>query len=283
MIWEIINQKYKYSNTTTVLDNDLLDPVEYTDILLILIPIVCLFSVITNGLNILVFLHSKMKDSTFKYMLAISVSNLLYAGLLSYGYIVYCEDCSLSKSYGTQLFKIWIEYYFTSCLAFFSILIEIVISIHRYFLLKNNNNFLSKTSFKWITPMLLLISLLFYIPVIFTYEIVPVQLNDTIIYSKVRTSFGRTNMGRSFPIIQSLTRIFLSTFILSVVNVANIIGFRQRFKKKIQLKLKNLVAEEQSGKIFRIFKCESKVLRRYRTYASRRSTATIFRILLSQN
>lgn len=40
------------------------------------LPLVCLIGVITNALNIVVFLNPKMKDISFKYMLAISVADL---------------------------------------------------------------------------------------------------------------------------------------------------------------------------------------------------------------
>ena len=40
------------------------------------LPLVCLFGIITNSLNIAVFLNPKMKDSSFKYMLIISISDL---------------------------------------------------------------------------------------------------------------------------------------------------------------------------------------------------------------
>lgn len=253
MFWELINEKETSINETISVDNDLFEPdlISKIYVPISLIPIVCSFSVITNLLNIAVFLHPKMKDATFKYMLMISVSNCLYAGLLSYGYVIYCNDCSLNSTYGTLLFKILVEYFFTSCLAMFSILVEIVISIHRYCILKNNGMFHSQTSLRWIAICLFVFSILFYLPVVFTYEVKSIEIvrnSSLITYTKVKTEFGRTSIGQSLPIIQSLVRIFLSTIVLSIVNIANIIEFRKRFKKKLELKLKKLVAEEQSSK-----------------------------------
>ena len=40
------------------------------------LPLVCLFGVFANILNIIVFLNPKMKDISFKYMLVISISDL---------------------------------------------------------------------------------------------------------------------------------------------------------------------------------------------------------------
>ena len=256
MFLELLKEKETLINQTMIIDdyNDLFETEIFSKnyIPISLIPIVCIFSVTTNLLSIFVFLHSKMKDPTFKYMLLISISNCLYAGLLSYSYVVYCNECSLNKSYVTLVFKIFIEYFFTSCLAMFSIFVEIVISIHRYFVLKNNNRFASHAPLRWIVPIFFLISVALYFPVIFTYEI---KLNEiknhsgSTTYMKVKTDFGQTALGKWMPIMQSLLRIFLSTIVLSLVNIVNIIEFRKRFKKKLQLKLKRLAAEQQSSKL----------------------------------
>jgi len=166
---------------------------------LILIPVISLFGVITNGLNICVFLNPKMKDPTFKYMLAISVSNLFYTGLLSYGYLSYCDECNLSHAYSTQLFKILVDYFICSALALFNIFIEILISFHRYFMLKNNENVMEITKYKLMMPALLLISIIIYVPVLFTYEIVLVSIDSNMNatsppflnkYTKYPTEFG---------------------------------------------------------------------------------------------
>ena len=191
-------------NETLIIDglaeNDLFDSVStlassssstLMNILAILIPIVSLFGVLTNSLNTAVFLNSKMKDPTFKYMLAISVSNLFYTGLLSYGYLSYCDDCQLSKAYSTQLYKVIVDYFFCSALTMFSILIEILMSIHRYFMLKNNVNCMGIMSYKWIMPLLFFVSVSIYVPVLFTFEVASIEsspANET--YDKVPTEFG---------------------------------------------------------------------------------------------
>ena len=43
----------------------------------LLLPAICIFGFLNNLINIIVFLNSKMKDISFKYLLAISISDLL--------------------------------------------------------------------------------------------------------------------------------------------------------------------------------------------------------------
>lgn len=58
-------------------------------------PLFSIFGMITNSLNIAVFLKLVVKDQAFKYMLAGSVVDLIYSTILIYNFMQYCSDCFL--------------------------------------------------------------------------------------------------------------------------------------------------------------------------------------------
>ena len=98
----------------------------------LLIPAICIFGFVTNLLNIAVLLNPKMKDISFKYILATSLSDLLYLTLSGYSFVELCSDCPLNNSYFTQIYIIFIDSFFTSCLAIFCIFVDIFLSLILY-------------------------------------------------------------------------------------------------------------------------------------------------------
>lgn len=209
---------------------------------LVAIPIICVFGVIANILNIAVFLNPKMKDPTFKYMLAISISNFFYAALLCYGFIIYCDECELNKSYGTQVFKIIANNYVSSSLAIFSNLVEIYLSMQRYFILTNKNS-LQNISYKLVLLIIFLISSLYYINVLFCYDIIKYEFvyQDRVLvtsYSTALSDYSRSDFGKIITVAFVMFRIILSTVVLLTINIINLYHFRKRFKQKRQTRLK---------------------------------------------
>ena len=91
----------------------------------LLLPAICIFGFLNNLINIIVFLNSKMKDISFKYLLAISISDLLYLFSLSYLFISQCVDCPLHNTYFTHLYDFILFHYFAPSLAIFCIFTEL--------------------------------------------------------------------------------------------------------------------------------------------------------------
>lgn len=214
-----------------------------------LLPIgfICILGVTFNSLNITVFLNPKMKDPTFKYMLAMSISNLFYNGFLSYGIALYCSECSISKTYGTQVFVIFIDHYLTSCLAIFSNLVEIILSLQRYFIL-TNNIYSKNISYRWAISIIAFISFVFYLPSLFSDKIAETVYfnnnNTTIYYTVVPSEFGKSTTAVHIGIAWSVIRIILSSIILSSINILNVIEFRKLYKKRIKLRTSNVQLNE---------------------------------------
>ena len=92
-------------------------------------PMICIFGMITNLLNILVFLNPSMKDPSFKCMLMISISDFFYLGINSYWFTFYCGDFYLNRYYSAQIYNIYLIEYFERYLAFYS---EIFLTGGRY-------------------------------------------------------------------------------------------------------------------------------------------------------
>ena len=103
--------------------------------------LICLLGIFANSVNIAVFVMPKMKDSSFKYMLATSISNMFYLKLTLIGFLISCDSCTLKSSYFTQLYLILVDDYLTSVLAIFSIITDNILSIQRYLILVNNSLF----------------------------------------------------------------------------------------------------------------------------------------------
>ena len=90
----------------------------------------CIFSIITNIINIAVFSHSSLRDTTYNFMMVVAITDLFYCSLA-------LEDVTLSNICGSYTFicgsyaqyialisERIIKQYVTSCLAINSILLE---------------------------------------------------------------------------------------------------------------------------------------------------------------
>lgn len=205
----------------------------------LIISIINALGFILNCLNISVFLNPKMKNITFKYMLNTSIADVIYLGCLSYNVMKYCTACPLYNTYYTQFYIAYENDYFTSCLAIFVIMTDIVISIERYLILKKMS-FLRKISYKWITSILLLVSFIYYLPIIFFRDIITIKTNTTslnttfiqISYIAVKNTLGLSNFGRVMPIVLTVVRLFLGIVLLTVINSFNTYELRKRILSK---------------------------------------------------
>jgi len=212
----------------------------------LLLPAICIFGFITNLINIIIFLNSKMKDISFKYLLAISISDLLYLFSLSYLFISQCVDCPLHNTYFTHLYDFIFFHYFAPCLAIFCIFTEIILSLILYSVLKNKT-YLQSLNFYLVIGFTLFVSFIYYLPLLFFKNISSINksnndTNKTIInynneYTEVDTSLGSSLYGQVLPIILQSIRIFLVIFVLTGINILNAIEFKKRYSSRSQVVL----------------------------------------------
>jgi len=244
LFWSLIT-KTKYLNETnqTEIETKLAESNLTDDLMLVLIPVFCIFGLITNSLNVVVFMSPKMKDVSFKYMLAISVSNLLYNAISIYNYVVYCENCKLATVYATSIYKIFVNNYIVNCLSLFSLFIELNLSFQRYFILTNKQNkYVVRTKNVLLTCMI--VSLICYIPSLFCYDIKTVKVfsrNKTLIRQTYKTelsSFGLSPTGKGVTIALFALRILMGSVLLGFINIYNTYLFRKRFYDRAMVKEK---------------------------------------------
>lgn len=198
--------------------------------------IICTFSVITNLLSITVFLHPKMNDPSFIYMLAVSVSDLFYTGFNLHHFIYFCSDFYLNKYFATQIFDLYFRSYMARCLSVFGILAEIFLSIQRYMTILNKP-YLIKSAHKWLLLFLSIVSLIYNLPLLFYKEIVPIKMTNSThniftLYKTVNNIAGLSSFASTFNILLSAGRIFLFPFIMTLINIFNAVELKKRLKAK---------------------------------------------------
>ena len=148
-----------------------------------IIPSICTFSFMTNILNIIVSKKMIPINKFYNLIYIKSIVNSVYLFSLIFVFMTRCDRfCpTLKNSYISKLYKLYILYYFTSSLALLDLIIELAISLKRYFYLNNRNCFtyhnLCCKKFK--LQILIMYSFLQFLPVTTFYKIVEIKTNST--------------------------------------------------------------------------------------------------------
>ena len=199
-----------------------------------------------NMICIVVLLRPKLKEPTYTFMLANSFVELAYCLISAFTMLVYCGSVcgQVLETFAANFYNIYFMEYFTSCLAIYSILIEIYISIKRYLLILNRKAF-ERVPNILVIALLGSISLIYYLPILFVYKvdvkIVENKQNQSeTVYSTNLSDFGRTALGTYVPTILSSIRIVLVLVVLLIVNVMSTIAFREHLKRKASISSRQL-------------------------------------------
>lgn len=184
---------------------------------------------ILNTINIGVFLSPKLKDTSYKYMLAKSLVNWSYlAFTLATEFISYCVNCDWSPTFMSKFFTIAVGVYFLSVLSLYRTLIDITISVHTYLILINKN-WNKQYTYLLVLVGLFIFAAVFNIQKPFTLTIIQIGPNS---FMYVFTQYGLSDLNRILLSVQTLFRIFLAVVLLSIINLANLVLFRRRFKNR---------------------------------------------------
>ena len=134
-------------------------------------------------------------------MLFKSCVNALYLFLCTFIFLIRCDSyCVVSKSlFIIVLYELYIYHYFTSCLGMLDLLIELIISLNRLFIITNRWNF-DKMNRKFIFIVISLFSLLFYSPNVYLLTIK--QLDEQVNYLHVNAS----SANRTEPVDTASTK-----------------------------------------------------------------------------
>lgn len=190
--------------------------------------VISVFGMLTNLVNIIVFLSPKLKDVSYRLMMSKSVANIVYLAVaFELEIVVNCVNCAWSGSFISVWDNIAFGIYFLSCLAVFRILIDIAISIYTYCILINKPY---NRSLILVLVILFVVSLLYNLNKVFM--LTALQLPNQK-YILMLTSFGLSYASQVIQIVTTVFRIFLAVVVVSLINLANVIKFSKRFKSRV--------------------------------------------------
>ena len=188
-----------------------------------LIPLVCLFSLCTNMINIIVFHSIKSRNIIYKYMLINSLADQLYLMCVVFIFIARCgQFCDIKDTYLAKFYVHYIYMYGANSAALFSIFIEIAIMLQRCATLRNKT-FLKNTNKKFALACVLIFCFLFNVPQLSTFEIR--QTNRTLnssfgqkVYSMEYIVNHKMFLIRNWMLIQTILRLMLIVTIVVLLN-----------------------------------------------------------------
>lgn len=202
----------------------------------------------TAAVNAFVFANRTILDSsdTFYYLLIIAVADFLYLGPLLISNVLNkaCSASSTQCSSGVQYLALFmsisIQDYLSSSLAVFNIVMEIFLTIQRLYIFNNKVFPHPRFQVRHVFAIISIFSLLFYVPICFQTVIQTqyVELkNGTMVieYSLVKTTFGKSVIGKLTPVILSTIRLILCGPILLAASIANIVYFQRYLDKKMSV------------------------------------------------
>ena len=135
------------------------------------LPLICLFGIVTNIINILVFKQSKLDSDITKYFLTNSCGDLAFLSTQVFLFIIRCGDlCPYNYNYWAKLYEKYIYIYTGYVIYTFGLLLDISASLNRLSSFKiriitNNTNIKRfKLSFEIKCVIFLIISALICIP-----------------------------------------------------------------------------------------------------------------------
>ena len=197
---------------------------------------ITLLGSVLNCLNVAVLRSDKLKDKSFKYFLAISLADLAYLAIFNADSML--KIFELTNTFGEQHFQLICINYLTSCLALFVILADLVNSLSRCFICWNKY-YIKDLSTKRVLIVLLLISMISYLPELASksVQLNPIKLKG---FHLVPTRWGESKLCRLLVISIWSTRMFISSFVLTIVNFVSAIALIQRILFKTKDKLNTL-------------------------------------------
>lgn len=222
--------------------------IDYSDLInTFVIPTVCFFGMITSLINIIVFQMKNMNDVTYRYLTTNSICNFFY---LTHCFFIFLPRCGMYCSFAFTIVPQYFLYlfynYIKGIFAISSIIIQIIVSLYRYFLIINRSFYAEILSKKFylIIAFIFSFSTIFYLPNLLVKDFktssssLNLTKNSTILmlsYSVVTNNFGKSDTGKSLLTMVQVVRAFVGLIILILVNIMSLIEFKKHTKKKLKL------------------------------------------------
>lgn len=211
----------------------------FTNIDEVLFTFISSLASITSLINICVFSNTNLKDPIYSYHLVSSIVDLVYSIIVSFFIFYKCgTSCDLvrGKAFSTQFYRAYLDDYFTSCLAINNILLELLASLQRFFMI-SNKTFLQSIKPKIFLPIIFTFSLVYYSPFLFMGKIVEKNINEFVI---IKTEFGNSKLGDIITLILASLRLCIASPVLFIINFVTLIRFKHRLNRKSNLTIKRL-------------------------------------------
>ena len=210
--------------------------------------VLTLFGIYTSFLNVIVFRGKLMrkKSTTLDYLLVMCINDFLYLIALliwmiwnSNNWTTLGSVCQFVQ-YFRLVYFIGIFTFLTSSMAIFNLFLEIYITLERFFILKNKSYF-KNYRVMYVVLALSLVSILFYMPVLFLTQIVSCNNNknsnsSASAYRLQVTRFGNSNVGKLTAITLFTIRHIIITAVLFILNLITIFEFKNYQAKKRRAK-----------------------------------------------
>lgn len=207
-------------------------------------------ALLTSLINIKILGRLRLKDSVYKYLFVITITDAVYSALLFLlglsASICYDDSpdnlCSPPVYYLFLICYILFSEFITSCLALFNILLECFLTLQRIVIVANKRSKLNSINHKIVCGSLLLFSILIYTPALFLNKIITIEIKESdsnttrLDYRMIKTSYGKSDAAVTVITVTSLFRIVMATVVLSVINIVAICKFKAYLVRKLQLK-----------------------------------------------
>jgi hypothetical protein len=203
---------------------------------------------LTSLLSIKVLTSLRTSILVYKYIKLMSVADAFYTGALLVFRVLEllcakspAESCP-SIQYAFLVSYIWISDYFTSCLAFFNILMEIFVQIQRMLIVMNRLSAVGLSSRgRLVSIFIFLVAFTIYTPYLFMKRVsVQSVKHGRVKYQLVLTEFGQSELSISIVNVINSARMFLIVVVLFVLNLITLVRFRMFLKRrKLDLKAMN--------------------------------------------
>ncbi len=197
-------------------------------------PIICLAGFFLSLFSFIVFLKLS-KGRIFFYLM---VKSLLEMLLFAFGTLtpyLSCLFCSTANTKHSQWIKLILYVYLKPVLFLFITILEIVISINRYFSIKNTEKIDTNKNDKiFVISSAIIVSLIFSV-FFFGYKIELVTINNLKLFVIATTDFGSKTFFSVYSLFVNFISNLLTIFVLIPLNIILFIQFKKFIERKKRL------------------------------------------------
>lgn len=202
--------------------------------------ILCLLATFTSLVNSLVFVNKNLKDQTYTFLLFQSINDIFYVAFVGTSTFIANFD---PRTHVANIFRIVFYDYAASSLAIINILMELLLTLQRLFILLNKP-FLHKNMI-YLFLAVYVLGFVLYIPSLFfkntvSYSLANVTNGSSVFVDILEESvFAKSRLGSILPTILSMFRLSIPTFVIFPLSIMVIYEFNKLMSKKKSLLIKN--------------------------------------------